>query len=462
MDRPNILLIQSDQHRADCVGANGHPLIRTPHMDRLAAEGANFTHAFCPIPLCTPARCSLLTGVWPTQHGTITNAGTEGFRPMAPGTPTYSALLAEASYWLAHVGKWQVAPGTTPRDFGFHDSAGQESHYPAWRRRQNLPDRPRRNGWFGEADPSITPAQSHLAWAADAAIRLLRRAAERHRPFLLQWDPPEPHLPNVVPEPHASMYPPDRVEAWPGFADDLAGKPYVQAQQRRTWGVDDWTWADWAPVVGRYLGEVTLLDEQLGRVLAALDEMKLADNTLVVYTADHGDMCGSHGMVDKHFVMYDDVVRVPLLIRWPGRIPRAARCDAFVCGALDLARTFCEAAGVDVPPSFAGRDLVAAVNGDGEPPRQDVFATYHGNQFGLYSQRMVRNRRWKYVWNAAAEDELYDLQTDPGELHNLARRPTGAEPLASLRRRLVDWMAQTRDPLLNAWTRAQLLDGLSW
>jgi arylsulfatase A-like enzyme len=160
-------------------------------------------------------------------------------------------------------------------------------------------------------------------------------------------------------------------------------------------------------------------------------------------------------MIDKHYVMYDDVVRVPLLLRWPGRLPAGRTLDAFVTPALDLPVTFCAAAGLPVPPTFVGRDLAAP--GDSGPP--SVFATYHGNQFGLYSQRMLRTRRWKYVWNATAEDELYDLEADPGELTNLAAGGAFAAELADLRRQLAATMAATQDPLLNPWTKSQLLEG---
>ncbi|HUS91300.1 MAG TPA: sulfatase-like hydrolase/transferase [Phycisphaerae bacterium] len=460
MSRPNVLLIHADQHRFDCVAANpGAPaVLRTPNLDRLAAGGINFRHAFCPVPLCVSSRCSLLTGTWATRHGALVNFGVEGSRPMDPKLPTFSGALAEAGYHLGYVGQWHADPARRPEDFGFHEYV-PDRLYDEWRAAQGLPPRPRTNRWFGEADPHVAPEQSRLGWGTSEVIRMLRRRAGGGKPFFLRWDPVEPHLPNVVPEPFASMYAPQQVPPWPGFADDLAGKPYIQAQQRRTWGLDGWAWDRWAPLVARYLGEVSLLDAQVGRLLDALDELHLADSTLVVYAADHGDLCGSHGMIDKHFVMYDDVVRVPMIARWPGRIAAGTTCDAFVSAQLDLAWTFCELAGAPVPETFQGRSLLPAFDGTDADPRQDIFATYHGSQFGLYSQRMVRDRRWKYVWNATAEDELYDLAADPGELGNLAASPAHAEALARLRKRLVEWMDQTADPLLNAWTRAQLLEG---
>ncbi len=454
--KPNILLIHADQLRFDALAVNGHPLIRTPNLDRLAAEGVNYSHAFCPAPVCTPARASLLSGLWPTQHGCIANTGTEAGRPMIEPTVTWRRLLAAAGYRLGYVGKWSVDEAG-PTAHGFHDYV-PDSAYGAWRQARGIPPRPR-CGWFGGTDPHAGADQSRLAWGADETIRLLREYAAGPAPFLLRWDPPEPHLPNIVPEPFASMYRPQSIAPWPSFPDPLEAKPYIQRQQRRTWEVEGWTWPQWQPLVARYLGEVSLMDQQIGRVLEELERLGAADDTLVVFSTDHGDLCGAHGMIDKHHVMYDDVVRVPLIARWPGRLARGITCDAFVCNALDLAVTLLSVAGLTSPPSFMGQ-VLSGFPGDDLRRRNDIFAMYQGSQFGLYSQRMVRDRRWKYVWNATAEDELYDLSADPGEIVNRARDGSCASELARLRRRLIEWMQSIGDPLLNGWTRRQLEGGL--
>jgi len=458
--RPNILFILSDQHRHDCLAAAGHPFIRTPNMDRLAREGMLFENAFTPSPVCSPARASLLTGQWPGEHLQIANPGTEAPGGFDPSLRTWPEALRDAGYFLAHIGKWGSHPKRAPADFGFAECV-PDRHYAAWRRTAGLPPGVRGSYFKPVANPD-KPEHTRLAWGADNVIRIVRDRAGRNEPFLVRWDTSEPHPPHVPPEPYASMYPPSSVPPWPGFADTLAGKPHIQRKQRTTWGADDWTWDRWAPLVARYMGEVSLLDHQAGRILAALDETGLAENTVVIYTTDHGGMCGNHGMFDKHFVMYDDVVRVPLLVRWPGRIAPASVCRDFVCNATDLASTICEMAGAPCPPTFRGVSLLPAMSGSGGTGRSDIFATYHGNQFGLYSQRMVRDFRWKYVWNASAEDELYDLASDPGELVNRATDPACAGELDRLRLRLISWMENTNDPLLNAWTRAAMLGyGLS-
>jgi arylsulfatase A-like enzyme len=460
---PNILLIHSDQHRYDCLGINGHPLVKTPNIDSLATDGINFTNAFCPIPLCVPGRNSLLHGQWPTEHLAICNWDSEAPRPPSDSLPTFTRALRDAGYYLGYVGKWHVHQTKSPLDeqYGFHEYISDGKPYDAWRESRGFAPIPRSNGWFGELDPHIGPEYSQLSWGANHAIRMIERGVQTGKPFFVRWDPTEPHLPNIVPEPYFSMYPPDEIPPWPSFPDDLVDKPYIQAQQRRTWRVAHWTWHDWSKVVSRYLGVISLLDAQVGCLLDALKWLDVADNTLVVYTTDHGDMCGGHGMIDKMNIMYDDVVRVPLIMRWPGHIAPGTVCDAFVSHAIDLASTFCEVAGVPIPDTFRGQSLLPLMNGSQvNNGRQDIFATFHGNQFGLYSQRMVRDYRMKYIWNLTAEDELYDLLLDPGELRNLATNLVYRGELQRLRRRMIAWLEETKDPILNQWTRPQLLDGL--
>ena len=455
--RTNFLLIHVDQLRYDCLAANGHPFVRTPNLDTLAAQGMLFSQAFCPSPICAPSRASLLLGTWPSRHGSIANPGTEAGAPVRDDLTAFTQVLSEQGYYVAGVGVWGVNSRRTPREYGFNVFV-PESEYREWRRAQGIPDRPATNSWFGEVDPYITPEQSRLAWGANRVIELLRERARENTPFFIRWDPSEPHLPNVVPEPYASMYDPAEIEPWPSFGETFSGKPYIQQQQLESWGIADWTWDQWRPIVSRYLGEVSLIDAQVGRILAALDELGLAGETMVVFTCDHGDMCGGHRMIDKHYVMYEDVVHVPLIVRWPSHINPGSLSDAFVSTGPDLARTFLEAAGAPVPEEFQGESLLPVFRGESNG-RDSIFAVYHGNQFGLYSQRMVRTREWKYVWNPTAEDELYHLATDPAELHNKAADPGCAEELRAMRRLLAGWMEATGDRLLNYWTRRQLLEG---
>jgi len=453
---PNLLLIHSDQHRADCLGCAGHPLLRTPHLDRLAREGIRFDRAYTPVPICSPERASLLTGRWPHSHRCLSIPGTETYRPAELNSPTLGERIRDCGYRTGWIGKFHQETEQPPEQLGFDTYIDEKDYDRVWRPSQGLPPRKRENGWFGEIDPHIRPDQHRLAWGADHAIGLLEAYASEDRPFFLRWDPSEPHLPALVAPGYEELYDPKAIEPWPGWGDDFRGKPGIQAQQVRTWGVDAWTWEDWKPVVNRYLGEITLLDEQIGRILARLEALGLAENTLVIYSSDHGDMCGSHGMVDKHFVMYEDVVRVPLILQAPPAWNiEPGVCDAFCTSALDISRTLLEAAGAEIPTDHAGRCLLSIARGGAEI-RNSVFVEYHGCQLGSYTQRMVRNERWKYVWNATEIDELYDLANDPGELRNRIASTGLSDIKAQLRSELINWLERTGDPILNPWTRAQL------
>ena len=454
MSKPNILLIHVDQLRYDCLGINGHPFVKTPNLDRLASEGTNFRHAYTPAPICSPARASLLTGQWSFQHGCISTPGNEIYRPADRNSPVFSTLLAGAGYRSGWVGKFHNEVEGTPLDWGFTDFI-PESAYDAWRTERGLGPKPRENGWYGETDHAAAVGQCRLAWGADAVTRLLETYARLGGAFFLRWDPSEPHLPNVVPEPFASMYESVTVDPWPNFDDDFSKKPYIQAQQKRSWGIDGWTWEKWVPIVRRYLGEISLLDNQIGRILDRIDALGLTNTTMVVFSTDHGDLCGAHGLIDKHFVMYDEITRVPLILRFPGRVEPGVESDAFVSHEIDIASTILDAAGIEAPDTFQGKSLIDPE----EEPRRDIFSAYHGSQLGAFSQRMVRNREWKYVWNATCEDELYDLRRDPGELRNVASRTDGAGTLREMRESLIGWMGSLSDPLLNTWVRGAIESG---
>ncbi|MBL4701482.1 MAG: sulfatase-like hydrolase/transferase, partial [Phycisphaeraceae bacterium] len=275
-------------------------------------------------------------------------------------------------------------------------------------------------------------------------------------PWFMRWDPSGPHLPNRIPAELANLYPPQNIKPWPSFPDPLKNKPYSQQRVIQNWGLQDWQWHQWQPIVSRYLAEITLLDAQLGRILDDLQQRGILDNTLIIYTTDHGDMCGAHGMIDKHFNMYDDIMRVPLIMRWPNHVQANQTSDAFVIHEMDLASTICTAAQVPCPQTFEGRDLVMVANEQDPDPREDVFGMYQGAQQGLYSTRMVRNQQWKYVFHPTDKHELYFLPDDPGELNNRIDDPTAKQELARLRQRMIHWMESIKDPLLNPWMLSQL------
>ncbi|MBD2867283.1 sulfatase-like hydrolase/transferase [Paenibacillus arenilitoris] len=459
----NVLLITADQLRHDCVGyAKGYP-VRTPNLDRLAAQGTAFSHAYSVLPVCGPARQSLLHGRRPETFGALWNY--DGALPVAalqPDAYTWTQTLARSGYASAYFGKWGVNPVHDATAFGYREVVG-EAEYRRFAA-ERYPDVRFANGYFGETNPiPVEDADTH--WFAARAVETMEKLQEAGGPWHIALHFAAPHLPSRPSGRFATMYDPSEVPEWAGFRETFEGKPYIQRQQLLSWGVERFDWDDWAQIVARYYGVVSQMDDAVGRVLDALARLGAADDTLVIFTSDHGDLCGSHRMMDKHYVMYDDVVRVPLVVRLPaaaGRCPRGVASDAFVYNFLDLPPTLLELLGLHScdPGNLQGRSLLPLL-ADGAAPedwRDAVVSSYNGQQFGLYTQRMIRESRWKYVWNTTDIDELYDLQEDPAELVNRIGSPDLAATLAELRLRLHGQLTADGDPLAgNEWTRRQLL-----
>ena len=455
--RPNILLIHSDQHRYDCLGFSKHPLVKTPNMDRLAREGMWFDNAFTPIPTCCPARQCLLSGKWPEHHGGLWNY--EAFLPVRLfDEPTWSEAIQDSGYQTGYVGKWHVHPEKTPLDFGFDDYVSDEEYH-KWRAAQKLPPVKQLSPdfWFGGMDPAPLE-KTHTHWLAEQAIQLIRRYQKRGEPWHIRLDHAEPHLPCYPTQAFLDLYKQEDIQPWGNFPDSFQNKPYLQKQQLVNWGLENYTWRDWAPYVHRYLAMISQIDDAIGLVLNALKELGLEKDTVVVYTADHGDACGGHGMIDKHYVMYEDVVHVPLIVRWPGVVKPGSRSESFVINELDLASTMPEVAGVEF--AGEGRSLLPLLRGTTPGDwRKYAFSTYNGQQFGLVTQRMIRDERWKYVWNLTDVDELYDLREDPWELENRVGKSKYGAELARLRQDLAKELKRRGDPAFSVWVEKQLLEG---
>jgi len=242
------------------------------------------------------------------------------------------------------------------------------------------------------------------------------------------------------------MYDPKDIPQWTNFKDNFINKPYIQKQQLYNWEVENYTWEDWAPVVARYYAIISQVDDAIGNVLKTIDEMSLEEDTIIIYTSDHGDMCGAHGMVDKHYIQYDDVVRVPLIVKWKGNIEEGMQNDKFVYNCLDLAPTILDILHIEKESVFHGKSLMPFLNGECvENWREEVIASYNGQQFGLYTQRMIRNTKWKYVWNTTDVDELYDMEMDADELINLIYQEEYNSVLLELRKKLLDELVAVND-----------------
>jgi arylsulfatase A-like enzyme len=448
--------------------------VRTPHVDALAAGGTRFAEAFCCSSICSPSRAAMFTGKLPHRFGEVKND-----LSIPAGTPNLAHLLRDAGYRTGWAGKWHVDYPGGPSKYGFEGVDFPGYGFPTWVLRENVEPASavRRNNGYYEylvengldvpelIDPSAPyrggvggltihglhsgPAEASIPYfVGHEGVRLAESFARRRdadgRGFFLWVNFWGPHNPCYLPEPYFSMYDPADIPAPPSAADDLSGKPVAQRQMSAYWGMYGAPWEAWADHLARYLGYCTLIDDQVGRIVEALRRTGQLDNTIVVFGSDHGDMIGRHQLMDKGAFMYDDTYRVPLIVRGPGVAEGVS--DEFVY-LHDLFPTLLEWAGVEVPE---GTDLAQSLRpllgGPGRwEPRDAVFGEFD-NQILRLPQRMIRTRTHKLIYNSTDVCELYDLQVDPHEMHNLIDDPAHLDVKADLKARLLAHLQATSDP----------------
>ena len=456
--KPNIVLLLSDQHRYDAVGCNGAPVCLTPAIDSVANVGMRFTRAYTPIALCTPARACLVTGLYSHNHGQLANMGNFNrvFDDRVLDKQVYPRLLSASGYQVGYTGKWHLPKEGDTEFWGFNRwhttrewmdglrSAGIDYDYGH--------DDVQRLEWGGDAPfcgrSTLSAEQMQEAWVADRTIDMIREFSAAEAPFMVCAAFHGPHFPYAVPQPYDTMYDPSSVEKWENFDEQFVGKPLIQQKEMLRWNASHLTWPEWQRVIAHYWGYVSYIDAQIKRVTACLEERGVANNTIVIFTTDHGDMLGSHRLFNKGFNMYEEDTHIPLLIRWPGVTAGESVSDRFV-NLVDLMPTILEVAGAGAETPPDGRSLVPLLHG--RPPEDwpdDVFVEFHGYEATLASIRMVRTDRWKYVYNPTSVDELYDMESDPGELHNLAGTLGFAHVLRRMKRRMVDRLRATGDGIV--------------
>lgn len=452
-ERPNVLLVLSDQQRPDTLGFRGTTPCRTPHMDRLAREGVSFDRAMTPCPLCLPSRAAIFTGLYPHENDMLDN--------------TTSALeecqlldvFRDGGYEVSYAGKWHLGQGNIGR-FTDRDAGDSTAEYSAWCAENGLVD-----GWTFN-DPRVrthrTPSMStplalpldmrpettNDAYIADIAIEHLR-TRDRTRPFFQVCSFNGPHPPFMIPEPHFSMYDPAEVEEPANFGPQ-PGEPEVNrtSYYRQLFLDHGAAFEAWRKSYAVYWGFTSLIDDQLGRVLAELQSQDAMDATIVVFASDHGENLGAHGLWHK-MVAYEESIRVPLIFRLPGRIGTGIRSDAPV-SLIDLAPTLAGLCGLPGQSGWRGLDLSAVLaGGEQVPPDRELFALHRplGDWMGTEPWRMIEIGDRKYIWHQTDRPELYDLKSDPYERTNLAAEPGGGAEARRLHRRLVEAMRAYKDPL---------------
>lgn len=440
--RPNILLLTTDQQRHDTLGAAGFSYMRTPNLDRLAGEGSLYTHACTPVPICLAARHNLLTGLSPRFHGFPDNMHRAVTRA---DLPTLPRILADAGYETRAIGKMHFIP---PRRHNGFDRMELMEELP-WYREQDDYALYLKSVGLGHVQHihgvrhllymlpqrSLIPEEHHgTKWVADRGIDFLQTNRGR-QPFFLWLSWIAPHPPFDIPDRWADAY------AGASLPDPCVAKSPTSALAEENRMLGDLPTPEYVRRMREvYCAAISHVDEQIGRVLAALDETGLADNTLVIFTSDHGELLGDYGLYQK-WLPYDAAIRVPLIVRFPGRVEPGSLSDSFV-DLNDILPTVLDATAVDYPGdlSLSGESLFAS------QPVKDRSAQFTEYSFENRRWISIRTNRYKYnYYYGGAREELFDLTSDPHETVNLLAEgvaPDVAELRDDLRRRLVEHEAR--------------------
>ena len=463
--RPNVLLITADQLRADALGCYGNHLCRTPNLDAMAAGGALFANGFTPNPICVPARASITTGNYPHVCTGIKNNGGR-IRDDQPKLPEHFGAYGYRSYACGKLHYVPYAPPGEPRLLhGFDECDLTESGRYVWaldprhahRGLEDYIDDLVDAGWGGYSRahgagnndvrpcPCPLPDELHVDhWVADRTIARLREHTASHpdSPFLIWCSFPKPHSPYDPPYDYVRLYDPREIPPPAGTESLLTDRNPVMERTRYTHGLDSLSPAALRVIKAYYYALITHQDAQVGRVMEALVETGVAEDTIIVYTADHGDLMGDFGTFFKCSFL-EGAVRVPFIVAGPG--VRPGRREQ-LAGLQDILPTLAEMTGAGLDRDVQGMDLSGVLADPGAPGRELFYA-----QCGDAPRQaaMVCDGRWKYCYaQEGPTEELYDLAADPTELVNLAAGADGAERAGPWRRRLIDEARRLGDTAL--------------
>ncbi|GIP31949.1 sulfatase [Paenibacillus sp. J2TS4] len=495
MKKPNILLITSDQQHWNTIGAFNKE-VKTPNLDRLVKEGTTFTRAYCPNPTCTPTRASIITGQYPSQHGAWT-LGTK----LPEERHTVGEDLMAAGYRTALIGKahFQQLQGTEEypsiesypylKDLEFWKSfddvfygfehielarnhtneflVGQ--HYALWMEDKGC------DNWrdyfsppVGRMDESIRhswpiPERYHYnTWIAERTNAMLEQYHQNEDSFFLWASFPDPHPPYLVPEPWDRMYDPDSLTiptVTPG--EHVHNPPHFQMTQEDSPDFSAWqetghpihgyhshvihSEEERKQLVATYYGMISFMDKYIGRILDKLDELGLTDNTIVVFTTDHGHFFGQHGLQFKGGFHYEDLIKVPFIVRYPGQVKAGWQSPAMQ-SLVDLAPTFLSFAKADIPRTMTGIDQREVWTGKAQHARDHVICEFRHEPTTIHQKTFVDERYKITVYFNQTYGEIFDLQEDPGEIHNLWDDPDARDLKTRLLLKYI-WAELGKEPL---------------
>jgi arylsulfatase len=434
---PNILIIHADQHRYDCLGAYGNTDIRTPNIDALARVGVLFANSFCPYPVCTPSRYSLLSSQYVHQHRGFSNVST-----LSPDIPTLPRILKDAGYRTASVGKMHFTP--TYLDVGFDEmqlaeqfgNGRYDDDYHRWLRSEGVCDRldmidqvsefrkeAPKEYWerFGAFPSDLDEAHHSTTWIGNKAVDQLDKWEDCYNFLMVGFI--KPHHPFDPPRPWADMYDPDNLSVLPGWTEKLIHGD----NDNNHFSYEGLSELSLRRVMALYYASISQIDHHVGRMVSLLKKKGLYDNTVIVYTSDHGDYMGHHHRILKGNRMLEPLIRVPLIIKCPSDYLLRG-IDSRLVNNIDVAPTLLSAAGLKPPDTMAGMDLT-----DRAASADYVFAEA-GYEY------MVRSRTRKLLVHRNAELSMFfDLERDPLEMKNLFSSAEHQSEIARLRSQLDGW-----------------------
>lgn len=449
--RPNVLLILPDQMRSRAMGCMGTPDVRTPHIDRLAAEGILFRHTYANVPVCCPARSILLTGTYPHVNGMMAND-----LRLREERLSLAEILSAQGYRTGFIGKWHLDGG--PRDPGFVPPGLRRQGFEFWaayecHHRHFAPV------FFRDTPEPLTVPKFEPEASCDFAVEFLK-SQPKERPFFLTVQMGPPHDPYGAPEKYMELYDAAKLTMPPNWipGSERGEPPLVPPNLRRA----DLPARPFVPVGGKlevaaYYAAITALDDQIGRLVQTLKDTGQDDNTIILFTSDHGDMLGSHGMRRKR-KPHEESAGVPGIVRWPARIPRGQAVDTLF-SHIDMAPTLLGLCGVEVPPHMQGADLSRVALGETKagPPAvlMQIFVPF--NPDGIAKPwRGIRTARHTFARYEDAPWVLFDNEADPWQQENLAQNPAHARLEQALDEQLAALMRKHGD----AWSfnSAQLVE----
>ena len=470
MTAPNVVLIITDQQRFDTIRTSGQEAAVTPNLDFLAEDGTLFTRAYCTTPMCSPSRASILSGQFPHSHGMVSNhqgrSGTNRIH-LSEDVKLLADYLGPAGYSTAYVGKWHLGTGSDRRGFRdlvirYGDGEGdtdrpEDNDYVRYVEKFGYTIGGKRMGKDPDPElydkrtmcgPSLVPLAHYCAMYACSKAEEYIRGQDGEKPFLLTYSCIEPHAPFVCPEPFYSMYDPDAM-VLPENHSDEGGQRWLKRACWQLRSALDFSEADLKNMWARYLGTVSFIDYMMGRLLGALSDAGQLENTLFIFTSDHGEMLGSHSLLLKGASLYEELIRIPLIVL-PPRGMRSGiknhRCGSLI-SQVDIVSTILSICGLPPQDDVEGVDFSPLLRGETGEARDAVPAEYHSSNWTdpMSPLRMWMTKDWKYVESREGDHELYHLAEDPLEISNLADSEEHAPVREKLAGELHAWCRRTDD-----------------